>query len=133
VRAALAAALLLAAAACGSSEPERAAPKPPRLPHALAEAWAGDADAVAAALAAGDGCAARDRAEALRQSVIASVNAGRVPSRLLEPLTSGVNDLASRLACEPPPPAAPAGPEHGPGKGKKKGHGERHGHGKKDR
>ncbi|HET7145679.1 MAG TPA: hypothetical protein VFI10_00675 [Gaiellaceae bacterium] len=128
-RLALVAAAALALAACGSSAPEQSAPKPPRLPHALAQAWARDADGVAAALAAGDGCTARDRARALQQDVIDAVNTGRVPRRLLEPLTSGVNQVAAGITCTPPPPPA-SSPDLGKGKakGKKKDKGHGHGH-----
>jgi hypothetical protein len=81
---------------------------------------------VAAALAAGDGCKARTAATQLQHEVIAAVNAHRIPQRLLEPLSSGVNGLASRITCTPPPPPATTveqPPEHGKGKGHGKGHG----------
>jgi hypothetical protein len=128
VRRVPAAAACLALAGCGAATapPKHAAP---RLPRALAQAWAQQADAVASALAAGDGCTARARAGALQRRVIAAVNARRVPRRLLEPLSSGVNDLAGRITCSPPPPpAATSAPPPGHGKGRGKGH-EEHGHG----
>jgi hypothetical protein len=121
---------------CGAGTPKETPPKPPRLPRALAHDWAAKADAVASALAAGDGCTARTRAAALQQQVIAAVNERRVPRRLLEPLMSGVNALASQITCTPPPPVVrdegkPRGPKHDHGPG----HGHRHDrpkHGKHD-
>ena len=91
-------------AGCGSqSAPPKQAAPPPRLPRALAHAWAQQADAIAASLAANDGCAAQARVLALQQDVVAAVNAHRVPQRLLEPLSSGVNDLKDQITCAPPP------------------------------
>jgi hypothetical protein len=87
----------------------------------LAQSWKQQADSVASALAAGDGCTAQRLSTALRASVIAAVNARRVPRRFLEPLTSGVNELASQITCTPPPAPAPPGHE-------KKKHGKGHGH-----
>jgi hypothetical protein len=118
--------VVLVLAGCGSAAHQRSAPPPPKLPHALAQSWVKQADTVAAALAAGDGCAAQAAATRLRHEVIAAVNAGRIPQRLLEPLSSGVNDLASRITCTPPPPVTVEGP--GNGHGKAKGH-EKHGGG----
>jgi len=127
---ALAAALALVAAGCGGGTKQQAAPKPPRLPRALAQSWAQQANAVATAIAAGDGCTAQARAVSLRQQVIAAVNAHRIPAQLLEPLTSGVNDLAGRISCTPaPPPTPPAPPPHGNGNGNGNGHDKGHGHG----
>ena len=34
---------------------------------------------------------------------MAAVNAHRIPRLLLEPLSSGVNDLAAQITCTPPP------------------------------
>jgi len=104
------------AAACGGGA-RRATPPPPKLPRELAQSWRRQADAVAGALAAGDGCTAQRLAGSLRASVIAAVNAHRVPPRFLEPLTGGVNELVSQITCTPPAPAPP--PPHGHGhKGK---------------
>jgi hypothetical protein len=118
-------------AGCGSTQ----TPKPvqPHLARALAQPWRAQADAVAAALAAGDGCLARERANALQTSVIAAVNDRRVPQRFQEPLVSAVNDLAGRITCVPPAPQpAPAAPppKHGHGHDKPPKH-EHHGKGHK--
>ena len=79
-----------------------------------------------------DGCTARARATALQQSVITAVNARRVPQRFLEPLGSGVNDLAGRITCTPPPapvatPTPAPAPRPRPGSTRKK---PKHEHGK---
>jgi uncharacterized lipoprotein YmbA len=129
-RAALAAAVAALLAGCGSQH--AAPPRQPQLPHALAAAWRLDADAVAAALAVGDGCLAEQRAVALRTAVIAAVNARRLAPRFEEPLVGAVNDLASRVRCVPAPAPAPApahddhGHGYGHGHGKHKGHAEGH-------
>lgn len=96
---------VLLLAGCGAAAE---APKPvqPKLPRALAQSWAQQSDAVAAALADGDGCTAQARAAALQTEVIAAVNDGRVPHRFLEPLTSGVNAVAGGITCTPPAPPA---------------------------
>jgi hypothetical protein len=95
------------------------------LPHALAHAWAQEADAVRSTLAAGDTCTARTLATRLQGEVVAAVNAHRIPQRLLEPLSSGVNDLVSRISGEPPPAVAPVrSADHGHGRGTKHGNGE---------
>jgi hypothetical protein len=112
--------LLVVALLAGCGSTERAAPRQPHLPRALAAPWRAQADAVAAALAANDGCVALQRAVALRTSVITAINAHRLAPRFQEPLQSAVNDLASRITCIPPapPPAA-----HGHDKHHEKHHG----------
>jgi hypothetical protein len=115
---ALAAVALLLLAGCGAARP--AQPRVPKLPHALASAWRAQADGVAAALDAGDGCLAQQRAVALRTSVIDAVNARRVQPRFEETLVGAVNDLAARISCVPPPapaPPAPPAPHEGHGHG----------------
>jgi hypothetical protein len=98
-------------AGCGGSQ-HAAPPKPvPKLPHALAQSWAQQADDVAAAIDAGDGCTALRRAVTLRTQVVDAVNSHQVPHRYLEPLVSTANDLAGRITCNPPAPAVkPAKP-----------------------
>ena len=146
------AAAVLVLAACGGTE-ERAQP-PPTLPPALAERLAGEADAVAELLEAGDPCGAAKRATALHQATIAALNRpGEVPDALKEDLGAGAADLADRAQSEcaaaqppppPPPPTAPPpaaeeededddeGRGKGKGKGKEKGKGKGKGGGKKE-
>jgi hypothetical protein len=104
-------------AGCGSSGDEQPKTKAaPRIPAAVAQQLAFDADAVAAA----QGCAARAPAKQLLDDVIAA--SARIPARYQEPLTSAANDLYARIPACPPP--------RGPGKGHKPkhGHGKDHGH-----
>jgi hypothetical protein len=96
--------LVLVVAGCGGSHDATAPKTPPKLPRALAQSWAQQADDVAVAIDAGDGCTALQRAETLRTQVVGAVNARRVPRRYLEPLVSTVNDLAGRITCTPPAP-----------------------------
>ena len=121
---ALVAVLLLAG--CGSSH--STPPRQPTMPRALAQSLRAQADGVAAALTAGDGCLAQQRAVGLQTSVISAVNARRLPPRFQETLVGSVNDLVSRIACVPPP-AAPAPAPHGHEHEKHHDHGK---HGKKD-
>jgi len=121
VRRALALLAVVALAGCGDGTPRRAAPRPPKLPRALAQSWQQQAGAVASALAAGDGCGAQRLATSLQASVVAAVNGRKVPRRFLEPLTSGVNALVSEITCAPPP-AEP--PKHGHKEKHDKGHGD---------
>jgi hypothetical protein len=100
----------LAAAGCGGSAKPAAAPAPPKLPRTLAQSWAQQADAIAASLAAGDGCGAEVRAVALRTQVVQAVNERRIAPRYLEPLVSTVNDLPDRISCTVAP--APAATKH---------------------
>jgi Prokaryotic membrane lipoprotein lipid attachment site len=106
-------------AGCGSQAAPPKQAEPPRLPRALAQAWAQEANAIAASLAANDGCAAQVSVLALQEEVVAAVNAHRIPKLLLEPLSSGVNDLVAQITCAPP--LAPT--DQGNGNDKKK-----HGH-----
>jgi hypothetical protein len=115
----------LGVAACGGAR-HAAPPKPvPKLPRALAQSWAQQADDIAAAVDAGDGCTAHRRAITLRAQIVGAVNAHQVPRRYLEPLVSTANDLAGRITCAPPAPAPVAPPVDKHGK-----HGKDHKHGK---
>ncbi len=108
----VASSVALALAGCGGgSSPPRPKP-PPRIPGAVAQRLAADADAVAAL----EGCAAHDAAAKLLDDVIAETR--RIPARYQEPLTSSANRLLARIpAC--PPPKKEHG--HGHGRGKHKG------------
>ncbi len=82
-------------AGCGTSSPPRK--PPPRVPAAVAQRLAAEADAVAAA----QGCAAREPATRLQTDAIRLI--GRVPGRYQEPLMSSISDLVSRIPkCGPP-------------------------------
>jgi hypothetical protein len=117
----------LAVAGCGGTQ-QAAPPKPvPKLPHALAQSLARQADDVAAAIDAGEGCTALQRAVTLRTQVVAAVNSHQVPRRYLEPLVSTANDLAGRITCTPPAPiVTPSGSSDKPGKHDKPGKPEKH-------
>ena len=73
-RAVVVAAAVMLLAACGGGHD-------PKLPAGLAQQWRADATCM--------------RADELRASVIAAINAHRIPQALQEPLTSKVNALAS--------------------------------------
>jgi hypothetical protein len=72
-------------AGCGEAK-HVVAPPPPRLPAALAQRLAGDADAVHT----------RRAALRLQRHVIAAINTGRVPAALQEELQSRANAVAER-------------------------------------
>lgn len=110
--------LALALTGCGGHE-AAPQPKPPRIPPAVAQQLAADADAVAAAA----GCSAHDAAAKLQNDTINAIS--RVPTRYREQLMSAANDLAARVPpC--PPPEDRHEDKHGHGKGKHK----KHSHGK---
>jgi sugar/nucleoside kinase (ribokinase family) len=116
-------AVALCLSGCGGAK--RAAPHPPTLPRSLAAALAGQSDAVADALGAGDSCRALTLARQLQRETIAAINRGRVSGSLQEDLTGAVNDLAARVTCVPPPPPAPAQVEKGHGHRKHEKHGKK--------
>ncbi len=122
-RLALLAAVLVLAGCGGGAEPN--APKPPRLPRALAQSWARQADAVADALGGGDGCTAQRLAGELSTEVADAADAGQAPRRLLTALAVEVNGLPGRITCNPAPapkhekkPHKPPPPKHDHGKKK---------------
>jgi hypothetical protein len=106
----------LVAVAAHPARDQPTAKPAPRIPAAVAQQLAFDADAVASAR----GCAARAPAKQLLDDVIAL--AGRIPARYQEPLTSAANELYARI----PPARRRAARAHG--KGKKPKHGKGHGH-----
>ena len=114
-RSALLVASSVAVAGCGHSARRTNPPPTPRIPAAVAQQLAADADAVAAR----PGCAARAPAHKLQTDAIRLIS--RVPGRYQEPLTSAINDLVARIPACPPP--KENGDHHGRGKGKGHKHG----------
>src|SRR5438128_11036178 len=110
----LAAALVLLAAACGSS-------RHGSIERPVAERLAAESDAVAAKLRAGDGCGAAALARTLRRDVAAA--------GLPLAARTAAAGLASEIACVPPAPVQqqPAPVVQGNGKGHGKGHEKQHG------
>jgi hypothetical protein len=98
----------LALAGCGGSAKPPAAAKPPRLPHALAQTLAAQANAVAQALEGGDGCTALADATGLQNAVAQAIAAHEIPARLQPTLSATVDALPGRITCHPGPP-----PDHG--------------------
>ena len=96
-----AALVVLVAAGCGGAAQSHDSTRH-GIPQTLARDWEGQASAIAAAAAAGNDCHALQLANALRADVTRA--RGRVPLRLRSPLVNGVNSLADRLVCTPPPP-----------------------------
>ena len=103
----LAALLVLVAAGCGGAAQSHGSTRQ-GIPPALAREWGARASAIATAAAAGQGCRAKALADSLRDDVIQA--SGKVPSRLSTPLLDGVNSLADRLVCTPPPPTVSTQP-----------------------
>ena len=98
----------LALAGCGGAAKPPAAAQPPRLPHALAQTLAAQANAVAQALADNDGCTALADATGLQNAVAQAIAAHEVPVRLQSTLNATVDSLPGRITCNPGP------PKHGP-------------------
>src|SRR5438067_2944177 len=108
----LAVALMLLAAACGSS-------RNGSIDRPVAERLAAESDAVAAKLRVGDGCGAAALARTLRRDVAAAA--------LPVAVRSAAAGLASEIVCVPPAPVVqqqpqPAPPVEDNGKGQGKGH-----------
>jgi hypothetical protein len=108
-------ALLLAG--CGGEGRRAPPPPPPRIPAAVADRLAADAERVAAT----NGCAARVAAARLRGDVIAAIS--RVPARYQEQLTGAANDLVDRIPpCAQPEEKKKHEPGHHGKHKRKKGH-----------
>jgi hypothetical protein len=115
---------VVVAAGCGSGDRPQASTVR-GVPGALAQAWEGQATAIASAASAGNSCRALQLATSLRDAVRSSQQ--RVPSRLRSALLTGVNALADRITCTPTPTQpteSPKGPKPKPPKPPK-----HHGHG----
>ena len=105
-------------AGCGNHE-AAPPPKPARIPPAVAQQLAADADEAAAL----SGCSAHEATAKLRRDTIAAIS--RVPARYREQLMSAANELAARVpACPPPPEQKHEDHGHGHGHGKHKKHDE---------
>ena len=116
---------VLVLAGCGGGH-EQATPRQPHLPRALAASWRALSNAIAAALAARDGCTSQAHASALRASGIDAVNARRVSPRFQETLLAAVQDLPGRIGCTPPAPAPTPRPHEHPHPPHHHDHGKKH-------
>lgn len=99
------------AAGCGSGDRPQVS-SVHGVPRTLAQAWEGQASAIASAATAGNSCRALQLASSLRDDVVSSQQ--RVPSRLRSALLTGVNALADRITCVPGP-TQPTNPPKGQG------------------
>lgn len=108
---------LLLLAGCGGKDAVERTTSQPRLPEVVAHQLAARAEQIASRLDAGDTCGALAQATALRSELTVAINAHRIPTAFLEPLSSSVNGLVGRVGtCQP---AA----EGGQGQGEKHGRG----------
>jgi len=113
-------AVLLLAGACGGGA--EVAP-PPTIEPATAERLAATSDSIADLIDAGDVCGAAGRADELLAQVTEAINAGNVPARFQEDLTSKANELVDEVNCPRPPETDDEeddDDDEGRGKGKKK-------------
>jgi outer membrane murein-binding lipoprotein Lpp len=79
-------------AGCGSGQATQTRqPAAPKIPAAVAQLLAADADAAASQ----SGCAGHDAATKLLQDITANIS--QIPARYQEPLTSAANDLVSKI------------------------------------
>jgi hypothetical protein len=99
---------MLALAACGGGGDAR--PEEPGLPRALAERLAGQSEAIADKLDAGDTCGAAQEADVLEDTVEQAIAAGDIPEAFQAELTATAKKLQNDVNCpaEPPPPPPPA-------------------------
>ena len=102
LRSAYALAVLLLAGGCGGGGGE-VAPPPPRIERATAERLAATSESIADLLAQGDVCGAAGRADELQAQVNEAINAGSIPARFQEDLSSKANELVNGVNCPPPP------------------------------
>jgi hypothetical protein len=91
--------VVLAAAGCAASGDG----EDPRLEGALAADLARRSDAVASLLDAGDGCAAKREAQALRRAVAQSGRAGSVPAVVRAEIDPVVAAILAGIECQPRP------------------------------
>jgi hypothetical protein len=93
--------VLLLAGACGGGGDS--APPPRAIEPATAERLAATSNSIADLIDAGDVCGAAGRADDLLAQVTEAINAGAVPARFQEQLTSKANELVNEVNCPPPP------------------------------
>jgi hypothetical protein len=91
------AALILALAACGEDTDNE--PKAPRIPAGVADHLAGLSDETAAALEAGDDCAAQEAADELEREALKAED--EIPPELRSQVRTGVQQLTAAITCEP--------------------------------
>ena len=109
LRLAVAALLVGAVVGCGGSDDgDGGARTQPQLPTRLAADFAGQADAIAARIDAGDVCEAEARARAFEEDVAGAIAAERLPRQLARELRAGVTRLVSQIECVPTVPEEPA-------------------------
>jgi hypothetical protein len=85
-------------AACGGDDE---AAKAPRIPAAVAERLAVLSDETAAALEAGDDCAAQESADELEREALEAD--AQIPAELRGQVREGVQRLTASISCEPEP------------------------------
>lgn len=96
-------AVALVAAACGAGDE--------RLPTAVGADLATRSDLVAARLEAGDGCAARTAAVAMRRDVEKLIASGTIRGEAATELRRRTRSLVRAIECVPPPaPSTPPPP-----------------------
>jgi hypothetical protein len=98
-------AVLLLAGGCGGDG--ESAPPRPSIEAATAERLAATSESIAELLDQGDVCTAAGRADELRAQVTEAINAGAVPARFQEELSSKANELVNTVNCPPPPAEEP--------------------------
>lgn len=108
----------LALAGCGGGGSE-ATPSEPAIPARVAEDLAGQSEAIAASLEAGDVCGAAQQADVLNDAVNDAVAKEQIPTTLQAELQNVVSELVNNVNCEEP--AEEEDDENGEGKGNGKG------------
>lgn len=93
-------ALVLALTACGGADL-------PRAERAVSTGLAEQADALAAALEAGDGCSVDEHAESLIADARSAVEEGRADAEVASEVEAVVVEITEGVTCEPPPSEPP--------------------------
>jgi hypothetical protein len=90
------------------------------IERATAEGLAATSESIADLLEQGDVCAAAGLADDLRAQVTEAINAGDVPARFHEELSSKANELVNEVNCPPPPETGDEDEDEDEGRGKGK-------------